>query len=194
MLMIVRMVNVVGEQGTFWVANNFIWGWLLLPVLQLGELIKSDCGENGMGAVQKKSLGYFNLTIIFVLIWAITLPLWKPFMQHVLQLPNYKDVHFIVLISVGFYVLFALNNVIDSIFYGLGKTNLMLFQSLVINTVFYGLMFILFQTGVFQPNLTLIALMFATGTALDSILTMILYAIMLKREKINILNFEEAIA
>lgn len=194
MLMIVRMVNVVGEQGTFWVANNFIWGWLLLPVLQLGELIKSDCGEDVMKAVQKKSFGYFNLTIIFVFIWAITLPLWKPFMQHVLQIPNYKDVHFIVLISVGFYVLFALNNVIDSIFYGLGKTNLMLFQSLVINTIFYGLMFILFQTGVFQPNLTLIALMFATGTALDSILTMILYAIMLKREKINILNFEEAIA
>jgi Na+-driven multidrug efflux pump len=194
MLMIVRMVNVVGEQGTFWVANNFIWGWLLLPVLQLGELIKSDCGEDGMKAVQKKSFGYFNLTIIFVFIWAITLPLWKPFMQHVLQISNYKDVHFIVLISVGFYVLFALNNVIDSIFYGLGKTNLMLFQSLVINTIFYGLMFILFQTGVFQPNLTLIALMFATGTALDSILTMILYAIMLKRERINILNFEEAIA
>ena len=54
MLMIVRMVNVVGEQGTFWVANNFIWGWLLLPVLQLGELIKSDCGEDGMKAVQRK--------------------------------------------------------------------------------------------------------------------------------------------
>ncbi len=28
MLMIVRMVNMVGEQGTYWVANNFIWGWL----------------------------------------------------------------------------------------------------------------------------------------------------------------------
>ena len=40
MVMIARMVNVVGEQGTYWVANNFIWGWLLLPVLQLGELIK----------------------------------------------------------------------------------------------------------------------------------------------------------
>ncbi len=35
MLMISRMVNMVGEQGTYWVANNFIWGWLLLPVLQL---------------------------------------------------------------------------------------------------------------------------------------------------------------
>jgi signal peptidase I len=35
MVMIARMVNVVGEQGTYWVANNFIWGWLLLPVLQI---------------------------------------------------------------------------------------------------------------------------------------------------------------
>ena len=52
MLMIVRMVNVVGEQGTFWVANNFIWGWLLLPVLQLGELIKADVGEEHYEAVK----------------------------------------------------------------------------------------------------------------------------------------------
>ena len=46
MVMISRMVNVVGEQGTYWVANNFIWGWLLLPVIQLGELIKEETAEN----------------------------------------------------------------------------------------------------------------------------------------------------
>ena len=42
MIMICRMVNVVNEQGTYWVANNFIWGWLLLPIIQLGELIKQE--------------------------------------------------------------------------------------------------------------------------------------------------------
>lgn len=42
MLMVSRMVNMVGEQGTYWVANNFIWGWLLLPVLQLGEACTRD--------------------------------------------------------------------------------------------------------------------------------------------------------
>ena len=40
MIMIIRMVNAVSEQGTYWMANNFIWGWLLLPVIQLGELLK----------------------------------------------------------------------------------------------------------------------------------------------------------
>jgi Na+-driven multidrug efflux pump len=46
MIVILRMINVVNEQGTFWVTNNFIWGWLLLPVLSLGELIKRDCAED----------------------------------------------------------------------------------------------------------------------------------------------------
>lgn len=188
MLMIVRMVNVVGEQGTFWVANNFIWGWLLLPVMQLGELIKADTGENGFQSVKERSLGYFGVTGIIVLLWFVTLPLWEPFMKNVMQISNYQDVFFIALISVGFYVLFAFNNVIDSIFYGLGRTDYMLFQSLVINTVFYGTAFILYQVGVFEPSLTLIALMFATGTALDSILTMGMYVWMLKKKNINVLD------
>lgn len=190
MLMIVRMVNVVGEQGTFWVANNFIWGWLLLPVMQLGELIKADCGEESYDAVKKKSLGYFGLTSIFIIFWLLTLPLWKPFMRNVLQISNYQDVYFVVIISVGFYVLFAFNNVIDSIFYGLGKTNYMLFQSIVINTVFYGTVFILYQVNVFEPSLNLIALMFAFGTALDSILTMFMYRWMLKKYNINPLDIQ----
>lgn len=113
-------------------------------------------------------------------------------MKHVLQISNYIDVLYIVLISVGFYVLFAINNVVDSIFYGLGKINLMLLQSIVVNSIYYGTAFILFQLGVFQPNLTLIALMFAIGTAFDSILTMVLYFIMLKKENINIFDFEIA--
>ncbi len=77
-------------------------------------------------------------------------------------------------------------NVINSIFYGLGKTNYMLFQSVVINSFFYGTAFILYQVGVFEPSLTLIALMFATGTALDSVLTMGMYVWMLKRKAINV--------
>ena len=188
MLMIVRMVNVVGEQGTFWVANNFIWGWLLLPVMQLGELIKADTGEKGFESIKERSLGYFGVTGIIVLLWFVTLPLWEPFMKNVMQISNYQDVFFIALISAGFYVLFAFNNVIDSIFYGLGKTNYMLFQSLVINTVFYGTAFILYQIGIFEPSLTLIALMFASGTALDSLLTMGMYVWMLKRKNINVLD------
>lgn len=185
MMMIVRMVNVVGEQGTFWVANNFIWGWLLLPVIQLGELVKRDVAEDQQ-AIEQKTLGYFGITAMIVVLWFASLPLWKPFMQNVMGLSNYEDVFFIAIISVGFYVLFAFNNVIDSIFYGMGKTSYMLFQSVVINTVFYGTAFILYMIGVYQPTLTKIALMFAAGTALDSVLTYSMFVWMLKRRKIRL--------
>ena len=187
MMMIVRMVNVVGEQGTFWVANNFIWGWLLLPVLQLGELIKRDCGESEK-AVGNKTLGYFAITTFIVIFWGLTLPLWEPFMKNVLKLANFAEVYNLVLISIGFYVLFAYNNVIDSIFYGLGKTNYMLFQSLVVNILFYGTAFILYITGVYQPTLTKIALMFAAGTAVDSVLTYFIFGWMCKKKNINLLE------
>lgn len=185
MFMVIRMVNVVGEQGTFWVVNNFIWGWLLLPVLQLGELVKRDCGESD-SAIKDKTLGYFGITTIIVILWAISIPLWKPFLRDVLQLSNYTDVFNIALVSVGFYVLFAYNNVIDSIFYGIGKTKYMLFQSVIINSVFYGTLFVLYVTGVYQPTLMLIAIMFAAGIAFDSLLTYGMFIWMLRSKNIKL--------
>lgn len=68
MVMICRMVNVVGEQGTYWVANNFIWGWMLLPISQLGELIKQETSTNKEN-VKNHTLGYFTITAITVIAW-----------------------------------------------------------------------------------------------------------------------------
>ena len=82
MFMVIRMVNVVGEQGTFWVANNFIWGWLLLPLIQLGEMVKRDVGESEE-AIKEKTLGYFGVTTVVVVIWFLFSPLYKPFLRDV---------------------------------------------------------------------------------------------------------------
>ena len=66
MVMIVRMVNVVSEQGTYWVANNFIWGWLLLPIVRLGELIKQEIATD-KAALKNNTLGYFMIMTITAL-------------------------------------------------------------------------------------------------------------------------------
>lgn len=190
MLMICRMVNVVGEQGTYWVANNFIWGWLLLPILQLGELIKKDCAEDEK-TIQNKSLGYFGITAIVCLLWCITIPLWKPFMANVLQFNDVDKLFELVMVLLGFYVIFAFQNVFDAIFYGIGKTSYMLFESIVTNTVYYGICFILYVTGVWEPSLIGIALMFGIGNAFDGIVSLGVYIYLLKKRKINILNVEE---
>ena len=190
MLMICRMVNVVGEQGTYWVANNFIWGWLLLPILQLGELIKKDCAEDEK-TIQNKSLGYFGITAIVCLLWCVTIPLWKPFMANILQFNDVDKLFELVMVLLGFYVVFAFQNVFDAIFYGIGKTSYMLFESIVTNTIYYGICFILYVIGAWEPSLIGIALMFGIGNAFDGIVSLGVYIYLLKKRKINILNVEE---
>ena len=187
MVMIARMVNVVGEQGTYWVANNFIWGWLLLPVIQLGELIKQEVATDKEN-IRTNSLGYFTITGIISVLWFVSIPMWKPFMSNVLGFTDVDKLFELVIILVGFYVLYAIQNVFDATFYGLGKTNYMLFESVVTNTIYYGIAFILYATNIWIPTLTGIALLFGIGNAFDSIVSMVAYGYLLKKEKINILD------
>lgn len=189
MLMIARMVNMVGEQGTYWVANNFIWGWLLLPVLQLGELIKQEVATDREN-VRRNTLGYFAITGAIVTLWLVSIPVWKPFMAHVLGFDEVDKLFGLVLLLVGFYALYAVQNVFDSTFYGMGKTEYMLFESVVTNTVYYGAAFVLYLLGVWTPSLVGIALLFGIGNAFDSAVSLIAYAVMLKKERISILKVE----
>lgn len=189
MVMIARMVNVVNEQGTYWVANNFIWGWMLLPVTQLGELIKQETSTN-KNAVKNNTLGYFTITAITILTWCILIPAYKPFMQYVLNFSDVDKLFVLVMVLFGFYVLYAIQNVFDATFYGLGKTNYMLFESIVTNSIYYGIAFILYITGVWQPTLIGIALLFGIGNAFDTIVSLVAYWFLLRRNQINILDVE----
>ena len=189
MVMISRMVNVVGEQGTYWVANNFIWGWLLLPVLQLGELIKEETAESREN-VRRNTPGYFVLTLGICLLWCASIPLWKPFMANVLQFSEVDKLFSLVLLLLGFYMLYAFQNVFDATFYGLGKTSYMLFESVVTNTIFYGAAFILYLTGVWLPTLNGIALLFGLGMAFDSLVSLGAYLWLLKQEKIRPISMD----
>ena len=58
-LMICRLVNAVSESGNYWVANNFIWGWLLIPITCLVEIIRKDAGADGY---KLKQLNYYETT------------------------------------------------------------------------------------------------------------------------------------
>ena len=190
MVMIARMVNVVNEQGTYWVANNFIWGWMLLPILQLGELIKQETSTN-KDAVKNNTLGYFTITTITIVAWCVLIPLYKPFMEYVLNFSDVDKLFELVMVLFGFYVLFAIQNVFDATFYGLGKTHYLLFESIVTNSIYYGIAFILYVTGVWHPTLIGIALLFGIGNAFDTVVSLGAYWFLLKKHNINILNVEK---
>ncbi len=183
-LMVSRMVNLVGEQGTYWVANNFIWGWLLLPINQLAELIKQETAKD-KSAVKENAPGYFFITTVTCLVWIVLIPLYKPFMSHVLGYADVDKLFKLVMVLLGFYVLYAYQNVFDATFYGRGKTNYMLFESVVTNSVYYGLFFVLYLTGVWTPTLLGIALMFGGGNAFDSVVSYLAYRYYIKREKLG---------
>lgn len=184
-VMISRMINVVGEQGTYWVANNFIWGWLLLPIIQLGELIKQEVSTNE-DAIKNNTLGYFVITLLICLIWIVTIPLYKPFMKYVFNYSDVDKLFSLIMILLGFYILYALQNIFDSTFYGLGKTHYMLLESIVTNVVYYGICFILYVINVFKPSLIGIALMFGIGNAFDSIVSGMVYLYLLKKKRISL--------
>ncbi len=174
MLMVSRMVNMVGEQGTYWVANNFIWGWLLLPVTQLAELIKQETAKDEK-AVKENTPGYFFITAVTCVLWFVLLPLYKPFMGHVLGFDDVDKLFNLVLVLLGFYVLYAFQNVFDATFYGRGKTSYMLFESVVTNSIYYGFFFVMYLTGAWTPTLIGIALMFGGGNAFDSVVSWLAY-------------------
>lgn len=90
----------------------------------------------------------------------------------------------LVRLLLGFYVLYALQNVFDSTFYGMGKTGYMLFESVVTNRIYYGIAFVLYVTGTWAPTLTGIALLFGIGNAFDSVVSLVAYVIFLRKENL----------
>ena len=174
MLMVSRMVNMVGEQGTYWVANNFIWGWLLLPITQIAELIKQETAKDE-AAVKENTPGYFFITTVTCIIWIALIPIYKPFMKYVLGFGDVEKLFGLVMVLLGFYVLYAYQNIFDATFYGRGKTEYMLVESVVTNSIYYGIFFVLFLKGVWVPTLIGIALMFGGGNAFDSVVSWLVY-------------------
>lgn len=181
-LMIIKMINKIGKQGDFWLMMNFMWGWILLPILALGEIIKSNSSKNYDIDLKK----YFKITFFIVSVWIITMPFWKAFLGNVMGLKG--DTLYSVLslsyISIGFYVIFAFNNVIDSYFYGIGRTDLMLYQSLAINIIYYGSLYMIFKKELFIPTLTNMTIIFGIGMSIDSLFTFFQYLRLTKKKSL----------
>lgn len=185
MLMVSRLVNLISEQGTYWVANNFIWTWLLLPATALYDVIKKETAES-KDNIRTKTWGYIVVSTLFSVLWFASIPLWTPFLRYVLNSSAYETIFHVVLISSPFYIMYIFNCICDGTIYGRGKTLYMLIESIFTNGLYYVTMFILWKTGVWVPTLDGIALMFGIGMAIDFIPTFGCYLFLLKKEGIRL--------
>ncbi len=178
-LMIVRMVNAVSESGNYWVANNFIWGWLLIPITCLSEIIRKDAGEKGY---ELKQLNYYSITLFFLILWFALIPVYPWFFEAVEGLKNPMYIFDIVLKNLGFYVAYALSQIPDAIFVGMGKTKYNVINSFICNIIYYGIWFILYQNGAVTMSMDKIILMFGLGNVVHLGVSVVEEKAFLRRE------------
>ena len=180
-LMIVRIVNVVSESGNYWVSNNFIWGWLLIPINSLVEVIRKDVGINGYKLKQRN---YYLITLIVILLWFALVPTYKWFFNSVEGIENYNRIFEIVLLNLGFYVAYAFSQIPDAIFVGIGKTKYIAINSLICNIGYYGIWFILYISSTITMNMNMIIIMFGCGNIVHWIVSLVEEKVFLNEEKI----------
>lgn len=167
-VMVCKMVNAVSESGNYWVANNFIWGWLLVPVTCLVEVIKKN---DKIRLTMKNCWRY--LIMIFA-IWLITMPRWKSFISG----PMASDgnvIMKIVLPLVPFYITYMISAVIDGWFVSHGRTIYNAINSLIVNVGYYGIIYLAFKRGMFAENMMFIIGMFGCGMLVHMAASILMY-------------------
>ncbi len=169
-VMIGKMVNMVAEQGNYWIANNFIWGWLLIPIAALTEIVRRDCKD---GYRNLKQINYYVITFFVVILWTASIPLWNVFYRYVEQLENYQAIFEITLKLFPFYIAYALCTIPDNIFIGLGHTKYNMINSLICNLGYYGLFFVLYITNTITMTMDVIILMFGFGNVFHLIVSLV---------------------
>lgn len=178
-LMICKMVNMVAEQGNYWIANNFIWGWMLIPIFAITEVIRKDCKD---GYNNLKQTNYYLIITFVIILWCITIPLWTPFFKYVEKLENYKQVFNIVIMLFPFYICYGFQQIPDNIFIGLGKTKYNFISTCIINFIYYGIWYILFKTNNIIFTMNTIILMFGFGMTSSLVVSLIEEKVFLKKE------------
>lgn len=183
--MVLKSISSIGESGTYWIANSFIWTWLLIPISIVSLYIRETHStiivfEDKEKDKKFKTFFYFSLITIIVIIWCCFLPLNPIFINNVMGVTDYKTVNNLVLILFGFYVCYAYSSVIDSIFISNGRIGMFLIQTLIVNLTVYPIYYILYLTNNWIPSLESICIMFGIGLLVDFIVDAILLIIIEK--------------
>ena len=170
-VMICRMVNAVAASGDYWIANNFIWGWLLVPMNCLGEIIR----KNKYDRLKGSNAWYFVLILIGI--WIISIPIWGWFLEVVMSVEPCAPILNILYKSVPFYIFYLLSTCYSSWFISKGRTFYNTIVSFFVNVGYYGIAYILFLQGMFEMNIEFVIYLFGFGMAFNTLINVILYSI-----------------
>ena len=173
-----RMVNAVSESGNYWIANNFIWGWLLVPITCLVQVVQKNLLK---GVTFHDVWKYVCATIC---LWGVTMPFWSFFLHSVMGINNEKEILHILYILVPYYICYAVAAMVDAWFVSRGKTIYLFMNSIVVNIVYYGIVYALFQIGTFNLNINFIIHLFGCGMVIHMLISMLLYFIETRKHSV----------
>jgi Na+-driven multidrug efflux pump len=191
LVVILRSMNTLNEQGSYWVANTFIWNWLLLTVLPLNELIKQDvasCLDETSSGQKKlhrvKLLPYLIIGMTSVFVWAITYPAWPWFTVKILHADKPELVFDLLRILVPCYAFFVIVPILNGVFCALGRTDLMAFKSIGCNIIMGVLFITLTYSDAFYEFQAIYAVtaIFCITLVLGTFSTLILYCCYLSKK------------
>lgn len=169
-LAVVRIVSSVGEIGTYWIANNIIWGFLIPPATCLAEIVKKRNDDNISNIVWKFCTG-------IGLLWFASFLLWPWYNTHILRLDaaQSETVMHLLYILVPFYLAYLICTILDAWMISKGMTWTQTLISVVVNIVYYGIVLVLKLTGIYAPTLGSTAAMFGIGMVIHAVLSVWLY-------------------
>ena len=120
-----------------------------------------------MRSINKLS-GYFALTLVLSVLWALTIPGWDTFFSVVFRVKEPQENVRLTLILFPFYVFFMLSHLLTSVLYGLGYTNYIALKSFIGNILISGA-WSLTLLHVLPLTLLSVSLMFGGGLLLGFI-------------------------
>lgn len=80
-----------------------------------------------------------------------------------MEIENFEAIKHILVILIPFYFAYNYTVLLDNILIGNGKTYYCFITSVVVNLVYYPIVYKLMLKGIFAPNITFICMMFGFG-------------------------------
>ena len=186
--MIIRIVNTIGEAeiGGYYVAIQILWSFMLVPVLALADATKALVANSAGDRHRIRVLwhGSMIITAGLMIIWVATVPTFPSFAELLTDDPEtvkWAVTAFGILFVP--YALFSFNTVMDSVFYGIGQTKYLAYQSVLTNGSVYLIAFLLYATGAWTPTFEGVMVLFSLGILVDSFLTVFFLAKVLYAEQ-----------
>lgn len=176
-VVILKFLNNLGaDEAAAWnLLNSIIWGIILIPGDVVATYVKVRIGHNSFKSKIKQVAKESSICLVawIILMTVLTASVW-PILASFFSKSN-ENVAILsttMLYNVGWiFIIYALNNAIDSFFLGTGKTEYVFYQSFLTNLLIYFVPWILYLAGVLTPSYWWVLGLYIGGIMIDFCLT-----------------------